>query len=151
MDWSGMGWIIIGWSFWPKDILSVRDRSFGDFPGFSVKISSCNAGDAGLIPGLGTKIPHTMEHTHWPQLESPCAATKDLSWQDKDPSCHNQDPHSQKQFFVCLSSFCCLLWLCCSTYRILVPQPRIEPQPSKVRERSSNPWTARGFLTEGFW
>ena len=43
-----------------------------------------------------------------------------------------------------------LFWLRCATYRILVPQPRIESQPSEVREWSSNHWTAREFLTEGF-
>lgn len=39
----------------------------------------------------------------------------------------------------------CLFWLCCATYRILVPQPRNESRPSKVREWSSNHWTAREF------
>ena len=34
-----------------------------------VKNPSCNAGDSGLIPGQGTKIPHAAE-----QLR-PCAAT----------------------------------------------------------------------------
>ena len=42
-----------------------------------VKNPSCNAGDAGLIPGCGTKIPHAVGQrclraaTHAPQLESP--------------------------------------------------------------------------------
>ena len=45
----------------------------GDFPGDPVvKIPSCNAGDAGSIPGEGTKIPQAAE-----QL-TPCA-TKILS------------------------------------------------------------------------
>ena len=42
----------------------------GDFPGGPVvKNPPSNAGDAGLIPGQGTKIPHSAG-----QL-SPCAAT----------------------------------------------------------------------------
>ena len=41
-----------------------------DFPGDPVvKNLPCNAGDAGSIPGLETKIPHAVE-----QL-SPCATT----------------------------------------------------------------------------
>ena len=36
-----------------------------------VKNSPCNAGDAGLIPGQGTKMPHARE-----QL-TPCTATKE--------------------------------------------------------------------------
>ena len=45
---------------------------FWDFPGGPVvKNPSCNAEDAGLIPGRGTKIPHAEG-----QL-SPCAATRE--------------------------------------------------------------------------
>ena len=37
----------------------------------------CNAKDAGLIPGQGSKIPHMVEQlSHMLQLESLCAATK---------------------------------------------------------------------------
>ena len=66
----------------------------GDFPGGPVvENPSCNAGDAGLIPGRGTKIPHatgqlslratTTEPAHsracTPQLErSPRTTTKIL-------------------------------------------------------------------------
>ena len=65
---------------------------------------SCNAGDAGSIPGWGTKIPHatgqlspgatTREPVYSeacvPQLErSPCTATKSLHTATKDPACHN--------------------------------------------------------------
>ena len=61
-----------------------------DFPGGPVvKNPPCKVGDAGSIPGQGTKIPHVVgqlsvcaagtEHTHSgayaPQLESLCAAT----------------------------------------------------------------------------
>ena len=42
-----------------------------DFPGgLGIKNLPCNAGDAGLIPGQGTKIPSTVG-----QL-SPCVTTK---------------------------------------------------------------------------
>ena len=45
---------------------------FGDFPGGPVvKNPPSNAGDAGSIPGWGTKIPHATG-----QL-SPCAATRE--------------------------------------------------------------------------
>ena len=58
---------------------------FGDCPGGPVaKNLSCNAGDAGSIPGQGMKIPHAMGQLSpratttepVPQLESPHAATK---------------------------------------------------------------------------
>ena len=43
-----------------------------DFPGgLGIKNLPCNAGDAGLIPGQGTKMPHARE-----QL-TPCTATKE--------------------------------------------------------------------------
>ena len=65
-------------------------KTAGDFPsGPVVKNLPSNAGDAGSIPGQGTKIPHavgqlsprtaTTEPTHSrarvPQLDSPCATT----------------------------------------------------------------------------
>ena len=51
-----------------------------------VKNLPCNAGDTGLIPGLGTKIPHAEEQLIpsatttelASQLENLCAATKGL-------------------------------------------------------------------------
>ena len=37
-------------------------RVYGDFPGGPVvKNPSANAGDVGLIPGQGTRIPHAAE------------------------------------------------------------------------------------------
>ena len=84
----------------------LSENEEGDFPGGPVvKNPSCNAGDAGSIPGWGTKILHaagqlspsaatteptwatTTESTrsgaHTPQLErSPSAARK-------DPECRN--------------------------------------------------------------
>ena len=43
-------------------LVTSRKKNLGDFPGFPVvKNSSCNAGDMGLIPGQGIKIPHASE------------------------------------------------------------------------------------------
>ena len=51
----------------------IQKRKFWDFPGGPVvKNPPYNAGDAGLIPGLGTKILHAAG-----QL-SPCATTTEL-------------------------------------------------------------------------
>ena len=51
-----------------KLIKSIRKR---DFPGGpEVKNLPCHAGDAGLIPGQGTKISHTEEQ---PSLRAPTA------------------------------------------------------------------------------
>ena len=57
---------------------------FRDFPGGSVvKNLPCNAGEVGLIPGWGTKIPHATE-----QLR-PCATAR-------EPECATKTQHSQK-------------------------------------------------------
>ena len=50
-----------------------------DFPGGPLVTNlPCNAGDVGLIPAFGTKIPHAMEQLNQcPQLESPCATTSE--------------------------------------------------------------------------
>ena len=54
-----------------------------DFPGGPVvKNLPSNAGDAGSIPGWGTKIPHAEG-----QL-TPCATTTDLSASTREPACH---------------------------------------------------------------
>ena len=51
--WSEEG-EVIALDFYPKD-------KYWDFPGGPVvKNPSCNTGDAGSIPGQGTKIPHAM-------------------------------------------------------------------------------------------
>ena len=79
-----------------------------DFSGGPVvKNLPSNAGDAGSIPGRGTKIPHAAgqlslcattteplcSRACMPQLErSPCTATKDPACHNEDPACHNQDP-----------------------------------------------------------
>ena len=78
-----------------------------DFPGGpGVKNPPPNAGDAGLILGRGTKIPHatgqlspcatTTELVRsgalTPQLErGPHAATKSLHATTEDPACHEED------------------------------------------------------------
>ena len=54
---------------------SLKCKRVGDFPdGPVVKNQPCDAGDAGLIPGWGTKIPHATGLM--PQLWSLRAATK---------------------------------------------------------------------------
>ena len=37
------------------------EREIRDFPGSQVVKTSSSAGDAGSIPGQGTKIPHAMQ------------------------------------------------------------------------------------------
>ena len=49
------------------------------FGGPAVKNLPCSAGDAGLIPGQGTKVPHAVE-----QLGSRTGTI--------EPTCHNEDP-----------------------------------------------------------
>ena len=106
-------WILYHWATWVAQIYShlipktyadlfviaakcpaIRDELESmawDFPGGPVvKNSPCNAGDVGLIPGWGTKIPHMGEQlslhpNYWacaPQVESLCATVK-------DPTCCN--------------------------------------------------------------
>ena len=51
-----------GPSLIPGHLMEVHGESFGDFPGGSVvKNLPCNAKDVGSIPGLGTKISHSVE------------------------------------------------------------------------------------------
>ena len=64
--------------------MSYKYRFQGDFPGGSVvKNLPCNAGDMGLIPGWGTKIPHATG-----QL-SLCATTRQPVLCNKDLACCN--------------------------------------------------------------
>ena len=75
-------------------MLSVASKEYllRDFPdGPVVKNPPCNAGDAGSIPGWGSKIPYASEQlslsatttettcseAHIPELENPCTTTKD--------------------------------------------------------------------------
>ena len=55
--------------------------STGDFPGGPVVTNPpCNAGNAGSIPGRGTKIPYACE-----QL-IPRTTTKDPAWHEEGPN-----------------------------------------------------------------
>ena len=73
-----------------KYVKCIRNYQQWDFPGGPVvENPSCNAGDASLIPGWGTKIPHAME-----QLSR--AATR-------EPVCRNYRAH--------------VLWSSCATTR----------------------------------
>ena len=52
------GWDVPAWLWFPETKVDV----FWDFPGGPViKNPPCNTGDVGLIPSLGTKIPHASE------------------------------------------------------------------------------------------
>ena len=58
----------------------MKKREHWDFPaGSVVKNLPSNAGDAGSIPGQGTKIPQTKE-----QL-SPCTTTRESEHRNEDP------------------------------------------------------------------
>ena len=60
-------------------------KIFGDFPGGPVvKNLPSNAGDEGLIPGLGTKIPHALE-----QLSPPDTTREKSRAAKTDHMCHN--------------------------------------------------------------
>ena len=71
-----------------KNILNIfiKMSLTRDFPGGPVvKNPPSNAGDAGSIPGRGTKIPHAT----W-QLR-PCATTTELVRHTREkPTCHNE-------------------------------------------------------------
>ena len=45
----------------------------------------CNSGNAGLIPGQGTKIPYAIEHL------SPCATTRESAIHEEDPTYSTYD------------------------------------------------------------
>ena len=75
-----------------------------------------NAGDMGSIPGWGTKIPHaeeqlslgpavtepTCSRTCKPQLEGPCAATKDPAGHNGDLAVATKIQHSQINEYLIL-------------------------------------------------
>ena len=83
-----------------------------------IKNLPSNAGDVGLIPGRGTKIPHAAGQV------SPCATAMELSrlnerthvWQTTEPThsesphattrersaCHNKEPAPQREDPSCL-------------------------------------------------
>ena len=63
----------------------------GDPGGPVVKNLPCKAGDRGLIPGGGTRIPHAVE-----QL-SPCPATREVSTLPRKPEHRNKDTAHPKR------------------------------------------------------
>ena len=66
---------------------TIKRANSLDFPGGSVaKNLPCNAGDEGLIPSQGAKIPHAME-----QL-SLCATTTELACH-RESVLHNERSH----------------------------------------------------------
>ena len=78
-------------------------RGWGDFPGKSVvKNLPCNAGDSGLSPGQGTKIPNAREQP------SPHTTTRDSVRHDKrfphDPTkilrATTKTPHNQINQYI---------------------------------------------------
>ena len=63
----------------------------GDFLGLAVKKPPCKAGDAGSIPGWGTRSPRAAEQ------RSPCATTEGPCTARKGPMC-SQDPTHLNKF-----------------------------------------------------
>ena len=64
----------------------VVDRELGDFPGGPVvENPSCNAGNMGSIPGLGTKVPRTRRSTE----RVPCNS-RSLCTTTREPVPHNE-------------------------------------------------------------
>ena len=49
-----------------------------------VKNPPFNAGDKGLVPGQGTKIPHAMELLRLHELEKPVCLREDLAQSKKE-------------------------------------------------------------------
>ena len=98
--------------------MGLQTAVSGDFPGGPVvKNLPCNAKDAGLISGQGTKIPHAMEqlslcHNYWacaPQLGSLCATAKEHKMQRRScmaevrPNAANYVKKNSKQQGQCFS------------------------------------------------
>ena len=119
----------------PVNLSFLKVKIWDFLGGPVVKNPPYNAGDAGSIPGQGTKIPHAMgqlsphvtttelAHLNWspraanyrayapwslrattgkertcmsqlerslhPTMKSPCTATIDPAYLNKDPACHN--------------------------------------------------------------
>ena len=95
-----------------RDPQPSKMKQYQDFPGGPVvKNSRSNAGDAGLIPGRGTKIPHAagqlIPRTTTTELahlnESPRAAnyrahapwSPHATTRERKPGCHNEEPTPQ--------------------------------------------------------
>ena len=86
-----------------KDKYKFKKSLIWDFhDGLMVKNLPCNAWDMGLIPGLGTKIPHAKGQVSLyiatteacaPQIESLCASAKDSARYNEDPVCPTKPPN----------------------------------------------------------
>ena len=76
-----------------------EEKNLKDFSGGpAVKNPPCNAGDAGSIPGQGTKIPRAQSNkAHAPQLLSPHAIAREPMSSNKDPVCHNEGPEEPRK------------------------------------------------------
>ena len=61
-----------------------------------VENPSCSAGDPGLIPGQGIKIPHAMGQLY-PQLEKPVPHTEDLAQPEKTQNQARKHPWKSLQ------------------------------------------------------
>ena len=73
-----------------------KEKNYKDFPGGSVvKNPPSNAGDAGSIPGRGTKIPHATGQL---SLRTTTTEPSCHSWREacalllEKPSCHSEEP-----------------------------------------------------------
>ena len=83
---SYISWIYPDWftegNIWVQLTIKARDwediQNIREFPGGPVvKNPPSNAGDTGLIPGQGTKMPYTSgQWILWATSKSLCAATK---------------------------------------------------------------------------
>ena len=68
-----------------------------DSPGGPVvKNLSANAGDAGLIPGEGTKIPQAAGQLSLCALEPAHRKEKPTHHRNKEPTCHNERSDAAK-------------------------------------------------------
>ena len=77
--------------------IECLEASLGDFPGGPVvKSPPANAGDTGSIPGLGSKILHTMEQlSHEPQLLQPTCPRACSSQESSPHSLQPEKAHTQ--------------------------------------------------------
>ena len=105
-----------------------------DFPGGPVvKNPPSNAGDAGLIPGQGTKIPHAMG-----QL-SLCATLLSLCASTREPVCHKTTEPTHSGTHAQQLQRPCALEATHHTYRRENPHATTTEQPTRRNERSRIP------------
>ena len=70
----------------------------GDSPGGPVvENPPSNAGDAGLIPGWGTKIPHAVGHLSLCLATPEPAHSRACAPRQEEPGCHSEDPTQPKK------------------------------------------------------